>query len=93
MEGYTVLGFWEALRKIPAHLTLLRTLGRDLRAGRYDLVILVDYPGFNLRLAKLAKEAGVPTLFYVAPQLWAWRAGRAKLVREAVDRLAVIQFE
>lgn len=90
MEGFTVLGFWEALGKIPAHLGLLRTLGRELQAGRYDLVILVDYPGFNLRLAKLAKAAGVPTLFYVAPQLWAWRAGRAKAVRAAVDRLAVV---
>jgi lipid-A-disaccharide synthase len=90
MERYTVLGFGEALGKIPAHLALLHTLGRDLRQGRYDLVILVDYPGFNLRLAALAKRAGVRTLYYIAPQLWAWRAGRARTLRTAVDRLAVI---
>ncbi len=90
MERYTTLGFGEALGKIPAHLALLYALGRDLRQGRYDLVILVDYPGFNLRLATLAKRAGVRTLYYVAPQLWAWRAGRARALRAAVDRLAVI---
>lgn len=90
MERYTVLGFWEVLAKIPAHLGLLRRLRRELAAGRYALVVLVDYPGFNLRLAAAARAAGVPVLYYVAPQLWAWRPGRARQLRAAVDRLAVI---
>lgn len=90
MEQYTVIGFFEVLAKVPAHLRLLRTLTRDLRAGRYDLVLPVDYPGFNLRLAEAAKRAGVRTLYYVAPQLWAWRPGRARRFAAAVDGLAVI---
>lgn len=90
MERYTVIGFLEAVAKIPAHLRLLRRVRQDLRAGAYDLVILVDYPGFNLRLAGAARQAGVPTLYYIAPQLWAWRPGRASRMRAAVDRLAVI---
>lgn len=90
MERYTVMGFFEALGKIPPHLALLRRLGDECRAGRYDLVILVDYPGFNLRLAEAARRAGVPTLYYIAPQLWAWRPGRARRLARGVDRLAVI---
>lgn len=90
MEGYTVMGFVEALGKLPAHLRLLREVGAAFRAGRYDLAVLVDYPGFNLRLAESARAAGVPTLYYIAPQLWAWRPGRGRRLGAAVDRLAVI---
>ncbi|MCL4865745.1 MAG: lipid-A-disaccharide synthase [Gemmatimonadales bacterium] len=90
MEGYTVLGFVEVIRKIPAHWRLLQALRREFQAGRHDLVILVDYPGFHLRVAEAARRAGVPVLYYVAPQLWAWRPGRARRFARAVDRLAVI---
>lgn len=90
MEGYTVLGFVEVIRKIPAHWRLLQALRREFQAGRHDLVILVDYPGFHLRVAEAARRAGVPVLYYVAPQLWAWRPGRARRFAKAVDRLAVI---
>jgi len=90
MERYTVMGFFETLSKIPPHLSMLRELAADCRAGRYDLVILVDYPGFNLRLADAAHRAGVPTLYYIAPQLWAWRPGRARQLARAAQRTAVI---
>jgi lipid-A-disaccharide synthase len=90
MERYTVIGFFEVLGKIPAHLRLLRELTRDFRAGRYDLVLPVDYPGFNIRLAEAAKQAGIRSLYYVAPQLWAWRPGRARRFGAAVDAVAVI---
>lgn len=90
MERYTALGFLEVLHKLGPHLRLLRGLRRDLRAGRYDLVIAVDYPGFNLRLAEAARRAGVRTLYYIAPQLWAWRPGRARRLARGADRLAVI---
>ena len=89
MEQYTVIGFFEVLGKIPAHLRLLRELGRDFRAGRYDLVIPVDYPGFNIRLSESARRAGVRSLYYIAPQLWAWRPGRARRFA-AADRVAVM---
>ena len=90
MDAYTVMGLAEAIGKVPAHLAALRRLREDFRQGRYDLVLLVDYPDFNLRVARAAREAGIPTLYYVAPQLWAWRRRRARLLRSAVDRLAVI---
>ncbi len=90
MERYTVIGFIEVLGKIPAHLRLLRTLEADFRAGRYDLLIVIDYPGFHIRLAEAARRRGVKVLYYIAPQLWAWRPGRARRLAGAVDRLAVV---
>jgi len=84
------MGAWEVLEHVPAHVRLLRALRRRLEGGAYDLVVLVDYPGFNLRLAGAAREAGVPVLYYIAPQLWAWGGWRAGALRRTVDRLAVI---
>jgi lipid-A-disaccharide synthase len=90
MERYTVLGFVEVLAKVPAHFRLLRALEREFRAGRYDLVVLIDYPGFHVRVAEAARRHGVKVLYYIAPQLWAWRPGRARRFAGAVDRMAVI---
>jgi lipid-A-disaccharide synthase len=90
MEQYTVMGLAEIVHKIPAHYRLLRALGRRFARGRYDLAILIDYPGFHLRVAEAAKRAGVKVLYYIAPQLWAWRPERAPRFKRAVDRLAVI---
>jgi lipid-A-disaccharide synthase len=94
MERYTVLGFVEILSKIPAHLRLLRLLERKFRSGAYDLALLIDYPGFNVRVAEAAHRHGVKVLYYIAPQLWAWRPERARRLAGAVDRLAaVLPFE
>lgn len=90
MEPYTALGFVEVVGKIPRHLRLLREFRRAFRAGEFDLVVVVDYPGFHLRVAEAARRAGIPVLYYVAPQLWAWRPGRARRLARAVDVLAVI---
>ncbi len=90
MEGLAAFGFVEIVTKLGAHLRLLRALRQDLRAGRYDLVILIDYPGFHLRVAEAARAAGTKVLYYIAPQLWAWRPERARRLAAAVDRLAVV---
>ncbi len=90
MEGLAAFGFVEIVSKLGAHLRLLRALRQDLRAGRYDLVILIDYPGFHLRVAEAARTAGTKVLYYIAPQLWAWRPERARRLAAAVDRLAVV---
>jgi lipid-A-disaccharide synthase len=90
MEGLAAFGFVEIVTKLGAHLRLLRALRQDLRAGRYDLVILIDYPGFHLRVAEAARAAGTKVLYYIAPQLWAWRPERARRFAAAVDRLAVV---
>ncbi len=90
MEGLAAFGFVEVVAKLGAHWRLLRRLRRDFGAGRYDLVILIDYPGFHLRVAEAAHAAGTKVLYYIAPQLWAWRPERARRLAAAVDRLAVV---
>lgn len=90
MEGYTALGLVEVLGKIPRHWRLLGQMRRLFRTGAIDLVIVVDYPGFHLRVAEAAQAAGIPVLYYVAPQLWAWWPGRARRLARAVDAMAVI---
>ena len=90
MEGLAAFGLVEVVTKLAAHVRLLRALRADFRAGRYDLVILIDYPGFHVRVAEAARQAGAKVLYYIAPQLWAWRPGRARRFASAVDRLAVV---
>ena len=90
IEGLSAFGLVEVITKLRAHVRLLRSLRADFRAGRYDLVILIDYPGFHVRVAEAAREAGTKVLYYIAPQLWAWRPGRARRFASAVDRLAVV---
>jgi len=90
MEGLAAFGLVEVVTKLRAHVRLLRALRADFRAGRYDLVILIDYPGFHVRVAEAARQAGTKVLYYIAPQLWAWRPGRARRFASAVDRLAVV---
>lgn len=85
-----VVGLVEVLKHFdviaPAFLQLKRILQNDPP----DLLILIDYPGFNLRLAKVAKQAGVKVLYYISPQIWAWRQGRVKKIKKLVDHMAVI---
>ncbi len=90
MEGLAAFGLVEVVTKLRAHVRLLRSLSNDFRAGRYDLVILIDYPGFHVRLAEAARRHGARVLYYIAPQLWAWRPGRARRLAAAVDRVAVV---
>ncbi|MGH7703939.1 MAG: lipid-A-disaccharide synthase [Gemmatimonadales bacterium] len=90
MERLSAFGFVEIIGTIPTHYRLLRQLRADFLARRYDLVIVVDYPGFHLRVAEAAHRAGIKVLYYIAPQLWAWRPERARRFAGAVDRMAVI---
>lgn len=85
-----VVGFIEVAFRI-SHL--FKTLQRVKEAWRYhkpDLIILIDYPDMNLRLAKAAHKEKIPVLYYISPQVWAWRSGRVKSIARYVDRLAVI---
>ncbi len=90
IDALGAMGLVEILGSLPAHYRLLRALQRDFKARRYDLIIPIDYPGFHLHVAESARAAGIPVLWYIAPQLWAWRPGRAARLARVVDRLAVI---
>lgn len=90
MEDLSAIGVAEVLRSVPAHVALLARLRRRFTLERYDLAVLVDYPGFHLRLARVAAGRGVPVLYYIAPQLWAWGAWRLPALRRSVSHLAVI---
>jgi lipid-A-disaccharide synthase len=90
IDRLSAMGLVEVVGHLPAHVSLHRLLKRKLAAGAYDLVIPIDYPGFNLWVSRAAKGVGVPVLYYIAPQLWAWRPGRAKRFAAVVDRMAVI---
>src|SRR5687768_14193260 len=90
VERMAVMGFVEVIRHIPRHWILLRDLRRRLDQKRTGLVTLIDYPGFNMRVAERARARGVPVLYYITPQVWAWGAGRLAKLSRLITRAAVI---
>lgn len=94
IRGLAVMGFIEVLRHIPKHWRMLRDIRARLQSGNVALVILVDYPGFNMEVAEAAKEAGVPVLYYIVPQVWAWGKDRLqKLARWVTKAAPILPFE
>lgn len=93
MESFSVVGFVEAIAKIPAHYRLLRRVKRAFQEKRYDLVILVDYPGYHLRAAAAAAAAGIPVLYYIAPQMWAWGPNRVRKLAPVKQLAVILPFE
>ncbi len=89
-DRLAVMGFVEVLRHVPRHYQLLRSLRERLASGRVGAIMLVDYPGFNMKVARAASDAGVPVLYYITPQVWAWGAGRLEALAKTVTRAAVI---
>lgn len=90
-DELSVMGITEVLGSLPGIIGRFRRLSAILKSTNPpDLLVLIDFPDFNLRLAKVAKQAGVPVLYYISPKVWAWRSGRARVIAERVDRLALI---
>jgi len=85
-----VMGFAEVVRRIPYFLRLERQIASRFRQDDISLFLPIDFPGLNLRLARRARRSGVPVLYYIAPQVWAWRAHRARSLARDADRVAVI---
>lgn len=85
-----IVGFVEVLRHLPAHWRLFRQLRSRMADGNVALTVLIDYGGFNLRVAAAARAAGVPVLYYITPQVWASRAGRLKTMAKVITKAAVI---
>jgi lipid-A-disaccharide synthase len=90
LDDLAVMGFVEVLPKIPWFRRLEGRIRRLMDETRPDLVVLVDYPGFNMRVAQAAHDRDLPVLYYIAPKAWAWREGRARRLAEVADRIAVI---
>jgi lipid-A-disaccharide synthase len=85
-----VVGLTEVVSKLGMILKVMAQLKASLKKDRPDLLILIDYPDFNLPLAKAAKKYGVKVFYYISPQVWAWRRGRIGKIKKIVDRMAVI---
>lgn len=89
-EHVATMGFTETFGTLGRLVRAYRTLVRTLDTARPDLVVLIDYPEFNLRLARQAKRRRIPVFYFVAPQVWAWRKGRIRSIGERVDKLAAV---
>lgn len=84
------MGFWEVIKNLATILGFLKLAKKQILDFNPDVLILVDYAGFNLKLAKWAKNQGFKVVYYIAPKAWAWRASRAETIRKYVDLLLVI---
>src|SRR4030043_1294479 len=89
-QSLSVVGITEVFFKLGSILNTLQGLKRSFDKEKPDLVILIDFPDFNLRLAKIAHRRGVPILYYISPQVWAWRPKRIKLIARLVKKMVVL---
>jgi len=89
-QSLSVVGITEVFFKLRAILKALQGLKKSIDRERPDLVILIDFPDFNLRLAKMAQRKGIPILYYIGPQVWAWRPRRIKLIARLVKKMIVL---
>jgi len=85
-----VVGFWEVLKNYGRIRRVFFDILSEIKARKPAAVILVDYPGFNLRLAKKIKELNIPVIYYISPQVWAWGKGRVREIKELVSKMIVI---
>ena len=84
------MGFWEVVTNLRTILRNIDFCKRDITQFQPDALIFIDYPGFNMRIAKWAKEQGIPTHYYISPQIWAWKENRIKAIKRDVDAMYVI---
>ena len=84
------MGFWEVITNLKTILRNIDFCKRDITQFQPDALIFIDYPGFNMRIAKWAKQQGIPTHYYISPQIWAWKENRIKAIKRDVDTMYVI---
>lgn len=84
------MGFIEVVQNLGTILKNIKICKKDIENYQPDVLILVDYPGFNLRIAKFAKSLGIKVIYYISPQLWAWKEGRVETIKKYVDEMLVI---
>ena len=84
------MGFTQVIMNLRTILRNIDTCKADIEAFKPDALILIDYPGFNLRIAEWAHAKGIPVHYYISPQVWAWKKGRVHTIKKVVDRMYVI---
>lgn len=84
------MGFWEVFINLRTILRNIKLCKKDLLGWKPDVLVLIDYPGFNLRMAAFAKKQGIRVVYYISPQIWAWKQSRVKNIRRDVDKMLVI---
>ncbi len=89
-NAVSVVGITEVIGRLPVILRALKALKQRLRHEQFDAVVLIDFPDFNLRIAKEAKALHIPVVYYISPQVWAWRRGRLKKIAGLVDKMLVV---
>jgi len=89
-ESMSLAGLTEVLMGLPRMFRIMRQLVKAAKERRPQVAVLIDLPDFNLRLAKRLKRLGIPVVYYISPQLWAWRQGRVEQVRRYIDKMLVI---
>jgi lipid-A-disaccharide synthase len=89
-SGLSVTGLLEVFRLLPRTYATYRALVREAKTNRPDVLVAIDFPDFNFVLARAIRKMGVPVVYYISPQLWAWRRGRIKTMRRIADRVLVI---
>lgn len=90
IDELAVIGFVEVIKKLPHVMRIFNDAKKHLRDNKPDLLILIDYPGFNVRLAEAAKAMGIRVLYYICPQVWAWHASRVNKITQAIDEAVVV---
>ena len=83
------MGFTEVIKNLPTILKNISFCKKDITAFNPDALILIDYPGFNLRIAKWAKQQGIKVIYYISPQIWAWKENRIHQIKKNVDTISV----
>ena len=88
------MGFLEVIKNLPTILQNIKFCKQDIEAWQPDVLVLIDYPGFNLRIAEWAKKHGCKVVYYIAPQVWAWKENRVKKMKLCIDKMfCILPFE
>jgi lipid-A-disaccharide synthase len=90
IDRLSFMGFWEVLKNLSFVRKVMKTMSSVLESQKPHLTILIDYPGFNLRFAQKVKDTGIPVLYYISPQVWAWGGNRVKKMKGLIDKMVVI---
>lgn len=94
MDDLAVIGFWEVAKRFMFFKKLMKKTVDDIKIKKPSAVILIDYPGFNLRLAKKIKKLNIPIIYYISPQVWAWGSKRIDEIKELIDlMIPILPFE